>query len=57
MYLLMRNGKIICIGTNGIASNAKRSLGTPFSTNFNGDTASMAENPNCAIYETILLLC
>lgn len=46
IYLLIKNGKIICKGTNGIAINARRSLGTPFSTNFNGDTASIAAKPN-----------
>lgn len=44
VYFEIRNGKIICNGVIGIASIAKRSFGTPASSNFN-PVAESAANP------------
>lgn len=60
IYLLIKNGKIICNGINGIAIKASLSLGTPFSTNFNGATASTAAkliwNMNIVDYKSLKAL-
>jgi len=45
VYLLINKGNIICKGVIGIANKAKRSFGTPDSTNFNPVTLSAAAKP------------
>lgn len=53
MNLLIKNGKKICKGRRGIASNTNFSFGTPFSISFNGPTTSQAAKPTCKMKRII----